>query len=254
MKVYNITFSPTGGTKKVADLFTEAFTQESSAIDLTDNACDFSAFRFQKTDVCIVAVPSYGGRVPEIAVKRLKQMEGNGAKAILIAVYGNRAFEDTLLELRDTLHNAEFHCIAAIGAIAEHSIMHQFAPGRPDANDAKELAEMAEKIRTKCAAENSTEILTVPGNRPYREYGGVPMKPKAGKSCIKCGLCVTKCPVGAIPASNPLLTDKAACISCMRCIAICPNKARKVSKVLLTAGSAKMKDACSDYKKNQLFL
>lgn len=254
MPVYKITFSPTGGTQKVADFFTKAFNKDSIFIDLTDSSFNFSTLCFTNADICIVAVPSYGGRVPEIVVSRLKQMKGNGAKAILISVYGNRAYEDTLLELQDTLHNTNFHCIAAIAAVAEHSIIRQFATGRPDAKDAKELAVFAEKIRHTIEKENISQALTIPGNRPYREFGGVPMKPEAKKGCIKCGLCTTKCPVNAIPADNPLKTDKTKCISCMRCIAICPNKARKVNKLILTVGAQKMKKSCSGYKKNELFL
>lgn len=254
MKVYELVFSPTGGTKKVSGLFTESFCQESVYVDLLRRDRDFSKFSFQEEDICIVSVPSYGGRVPAAAVSRLRQMKGNGARAILIVVYGNRAYDDTFAELRDVLEECGFVCIAAVAAIAEHSIMRQFASGRPDEKDEQELAAFAADIRAKIESGTLTPDLKLPGNRPYREYNGVPMKPRGGKSCVRCGLCAGECPVGAIPADAPSTTDSGKCISCMRCIAICPQKARSVSKVLLAAGSMKLKKECSVPKNNELFL
>ncbi len=254
MSVYNIVFSPTGGTKRVADIFSKSFCLENTHIDLTDRSKDFSSFLFHSEDTCIVSVPSYGGRVPAAAVSRLLQMKGNGAGTILIVVYGNRAYDDTFAELQDVLTVSGFHCIAGIAAVAEHSIMRQFASGRPDQEDEKELAAFAKIIRFKIESSLLFTPLVLPGNRPYREYNGVPMKPQAGKNCTCCGHCSRECPVGAINMANPSEIDTKKCISCMRCITICPQKARSVNKVLLMAGSMKMKKICSVSKKNKLFL
>ncbi len=254
MSVYNLVFSPTGGTGKVADMFAGSFCDESTYIDLTKCDGDYAAYVFQEEDICIVSVPSYGGRVPAIAVSRLRQIRGNGARAVLIVVYGNRAYDDTFAELQDTLTDAGFVCIAAVAAVAEHSIMRQFAAGRPDAQDEKELGDYAAAIRGKIEAGTAFAHLNLPGNRPYREYGGVPMKPQAQKACNGCGICAGECPVSAISAGKPAQTDTGRCISCMRCVAVCPQKARSVNKALLAAGSMKLKKACSEYKRNELFL
>ncbi len=104
---------------------------------------------FNKEDICIIGVPSYGGRVPSIALERIKGLKGNNAKAVLVVSYGNRAYEDTLRELSECVTNGGFCCIAGVAAIAEHSIMHQFATGRPDKEDKEELVQFSRKILDK---------------------------------------------------------------------------------------------------------
>lgn len=137
MSIYAIYFSPTGGTEKIVTFIAEQF-GEYQSIDLCEKTSDLTN-NFSEEDLCIIGVPSFGGRVPAIALERIKALSGNNATAILITVYGNRAYEDTLIELEDTLIEKNFTCQAAIAAIAEHSIMHQFATGRPDQNDLTEL-------------------------------------------------------------------------------------------------------------------
>lgn len=254
MSIYKMVFSPTGGTDQVANLFAQSFGQEVKTIDLTDFATDFDQISFVEDDICVVAVPSFGGRVPKIAAERLEKIKANGAKAILITVYGNRAYDDTLLELKTILTNSKFCCVAAVAAIAEHSIMHQFAQGRPDKKDLEQLSQFAKQIRQHIEENRIPKDLMVPGNNPYREYNGVPIKPETKKNCTKCGLCANKCPVQAIPLNDPLQTDHKKCISCMRCVSICPAHSRKVSKILTTIAANKMKNSCSERKENELFI
>ena len=92
MKLYEITFSPTGGTQKAADLLTETLGGKAVAVDLADSTVDRSALALTSEDVAVIAVPSYGGRVPATAVQRLRAVQGGNARAVLLCVYGNRAY------------------------------------------------------------------------------------------------------------------------------------------------------------------
>ena len=204
-----------------------------------------------KEDLCLVAVPSYGGRIPSVVTDMFRNVKADGTKAILAAVFGNRAIDDTLLELQDVLEASGFVCIAGMEAVAEHSLMHQFGTGRPDQQDEKELLEFAAKIMQNSEAQRAPAF---PGNRPYREYGGVPLKPVANGKCTSCGLCAKECPAGAIPLDNPKMTDKDKCISCMHCVAVCPKKARNYSKLVSFITGLKMKKVCSGRKENKLYL
>lgn len=146
MNIVQIVFSPTGGTQKVADTLTEQLGTTVRHIDLSDAGVDFSSVQLEKDDIAVIAVPSFGGRVPALASGRLSAVHGNQARCVLVGVYGNRAYEDTLTELNDVAVSCGFQTVAAVAAIAEHSIAHQYAAGRPDDQDRKTLHDFAEKI------------------------------------------------------------------------------------------------------------
>ncbi|MEY8338333.1 4Fe-4S binding protein [Lachnospiraceae bacterium 62-35] len=256
MKLYEIIFSPTGGTKRAADFLAAAWECEKEEIDLLSPKEDGSGYSFTCEDICIFAVPAFGGRVPGPVMEKLKKMKGNNACAVLMAVYGNREFEDTLLELKDGAEAAGFSVFAAAAAVAEHSIVRKFAAGRPDEKDREELKEFGRQIQAALMAggEKERAPLQVPGNRPYRKYGGVPLKPEGGKNCMDCSTCAEECPTGAIPRENPRTVNKDLCISCMHCIAVCPKKARGNNKLLVFGTEQKLKEVCSKRKENQLYL
>ena len=251
MRFYNIFFSPTGGTEKVADIVAKGTKLDAEEIDLIKEPDKLMKVNFEKEDLCLVAVPSYGGRIPSVVTDMFRNVRVNGTKAILVAVFGNRAIDDTLLELQDVLEASGFVCIAGMEAVAEHSLMHQFGTGRPDQQDERELLEFAAKILQNSETQRTPAF---PGNRPYREYNGVPLKPVANGKCTSCGLCAKECPADAISLDNPKLTDKDKCISCMHCVAICPKKARNCSKFISMIAGEKMKKVCSGRKENKLYL
>ena len=253
MRIFEIIFSPTGGTQKCADIFAAAFEQEVELIDLSDYSYDFTLSDITEDDICIIAAPAFGGRIPETAATRLKLVKGNGAKAILIAVYGNREFEDCLVELQDIVSENGFVPIAGVGAIAEHSLIRKFGAGRPDANDIEELSTFADKIIEKINS-GKTNAPTLPGNRPYKVFSGSSVRPLTSDSCVKCKLCAWQCPVEAITEDAPHLTDNDKCISCMRCISVCPNAARYLAPETIDAVTQRLSAVASERKSNKLYL
>lgn len=216
MKLYALYFSPTGGTRKVLDIICSAWNCQKEYINLSDISKLNLSITFNEKDICIVSVPSFSGRVPQFIIPILQQLQGNNAKVILITTYGNRAFDDTLLELKDTMEQSSFLCYCAIAAAARHSVMPKYGSGRPDSDDIEELKQFS--IQCCNILKEPFSPLEIPGNRPYRRYVSIPITPKADKHCIDCGLCNRTCPVHAIPDNNYRKCNANICISCLQYI------------------------------------
>lgn len=250
MSTVIIEFSPTGGTEKVARIIADEWGRETTTIDLADSGNDFSASKINENDHVVIALPVYGGSVPQVALDRLTQIDGNGAASVLLCVYGNRAFEHALADMQIAAEACGFRVVAGIAGVAEHSIARQYGAGRPDAADAERLRDFARQI-----AEKGAGLATMPGDASDRSGGASVnlLVPKPGRGCTRCEACVRLCPVGAIdPAS--LKADPRRCIDCMRCVSVCPSNARKPNAMALAAVGAALKKACSQRREPELFL
>ena len=117
MKYYQIVFSPTGGTERVAKAITQNWPQVDT-IDLSAPDTKYADICLESDALAVIAMPSFIGIAPQLALNRLAMIKGNGVKCVIVAVYGNRAYEDTLVQMEDYAQNAGFQVIAAISAVA----------------------------------------------------------------------------------------------------------------------------------------
>ena len=251
MKIHQIIFSPTGGTRRVSEIVCQGMGQETLVTDLCVKAADIQLPNIHEEDLAVIAMPVFAGRVPALALERLQKVNPHGAKGVVIAVYGNRAYDDALLELQDVASAMGFRVIAAIGAVAEHSIIRRYGKGRPDADDEQILRQFGADILSKAVANDCT-LPQVPGHRPYKKGGSVP-QPKGRRGCNRCGVCAKQCPADAVPLSDPKTVDAAKCISCMRCVSVCPTGARSIGAVMNFLATQGLKKVCATRKENELF-
>lgn len=242
---YNINamyFSPTGTTeravKKLADEISLNFNKSNDInyIDFAPLSVRKKAVRFNADDIVIFGVPVYAGRVPNVLLNYINSIKSNGSPAIAVVLYGNRNYDDALIELRDILDSNGFKVIAACAFIGEHSFSEILAEGRPDETDLNTAGSFAKQIYNKIAGQSELSSVPVAGNRPYRPY----YKPKDGKghpvdirkvtprtnsNCIDCKLCAKVCPMGSIDCEN-VSHLSGICIKCGACIKRCPVNAK----------------------------
>jgi len=232
-QVWAVSFSPTGTSRKIVEaIAAEISGGKYNSVDLTPFA-EIKEKRFTAKDFVVIGVPVYAGRVAPLAVKRLKALQGEKTPAVLVVLYGNREYEDALIELRDIAEEASFLPAAASAFIGEHSFSDSDMPiaaGRPDGADLKLAASLGKKVIRKIdklESLDSLSSLNVPGNFPYKDgMGSIPITPKVDLTeCSRCGLCVPNCPGGAIAINDDLVMDVDRCIFCCACIKICQEKA-----------------------------
>lgn len=251
MAAYNIYYSPTGGTKRVADILSGAICDGAKSVDLLKK--DTQGLCFERDDLCIVSVPAFGGRVPDDARKKLLTFKANGAAAVLAAVFGNRAADDTLAELCDIAESVGFRVTAAAEAVAEHSLARMYGKGRPNGQDRAELEAFGKRIAKKLK-EGDCSFVQIQKDRPYKELKTMSMKPLVGDGCVKCNKCVCECPVGAISAEDVRKVDADKCFSCMHCVSTCPTGARGNDPDLAHSLEERLKDRCAEPKANKLYI
>ena len=258
-----IFFSPTGTTKKILhNIASNIPCKNLKTINITNPAIRKQQIKTSNNDLLIVGVPVYMGRVPLLASEFLKTITANNTPVVCIVVYGNRAYDDALLELKNIMENCNCKPIAAAAFIGEHSFSSPELPtahGRPDKNDLKNAVNFGKQIYAKLSTlflSDSLTDLNIPGIYPYQgttQLWDVDFI-AVDDNCTKCGLCLNSCPTAAINPDNYSEINIKKCITCCACIKICPQNSRKILKSKIKTAAERLHNMYSQRKEPELFL
>lgn len=213
-------------------------------------------------NVVVIGAPVHAGRVPALAVERFRALQGRGALAVLVITYGNRHYDDALVELADLSKEFGFVPVAAGAFIGEHSFSTPELPvaaGRPDAADMDKAEAFGRLVAGKIAGlvdASGCAPLAVPGNRPYKDgWNKPPMPPVVDETlCTGCGECADVCPADAIRVSDIAVSDGAKCIVCAACVRACPEHARSFKGTPIAGINQKLNELCSARREPELFV
>jgi len=222
MKVTAVYFSPTDNTRRCVEAMAHALADDARIVNVTTYGSE-PRIAFTPDEWLIVGMPVYGGRIPAVARPRIAKLTGQNTPCIIVATYGNRHYDDALLEMADMLRGQGFRVMGVAAVVGRHTF-GEIQVTRPDADDLAACAGFA--VRTAALPDDAPEA-DVPGNRPYREGGnGGRFRPYRGDGCLGCDRCRLECPVNAI--ADNLRDVRDTCISCFRCIRHCPLGAKQM--------------------------
>jgi ferredoxin len=263
-KAYAIYFSPTGTTQKAVISFTEGLGIPFEKIDLTlpKNRKAFS-HSFDKDEMVVAGFPVYGGRLPKNLDDFFSCLRADSTPAVALVMYGNREYDDALIELKIRLEERGFVVKAGAAFIGEHTFSQNIATGRPDKNDLATAASFGQKA-AELISRNTSGTLTFKGQFPFVAKGFDPSSPGPNPTlfnivttglCRNCGLCAENCPWGAIDADNPGIIDSTKCLRCLRCLKNCPNSAKQVTDERFLAFLPKFETMLTAHRREpELFL
>ncbi len=230
-KISTLFFSPTGTTSKITKQISKAFNLPKSHFNLSLKKLrtKHQNLSFNSDELVIIGVPVYAGRIPAFLEEYFSKIMGNNTPAIFIVVYGNRDYDDALLELKELFEKRGFIGIAAGAFIGEHSYTSRVATNRPDIDDLAKAFIFGKNIKKRLGliSEMDASSLKVKGNYPYKERIAVPLiSPETTEACKSCGICAEVCPTEAISFTDFNTIKAEDCIRCHSCVKNCPEEAK----------------------------
>jgi ferredoxin len=224
MKCTQIYFSPTGTTRKIVEAVSRELCSGNEVVDLTLPESRKQKISIDPENILVVGAPVYSGRIPVFIEDYLKALDIEKHRVVLLTVYGNRAYEDALIEMKDLFESKQCTIIGAGAFVGEHSCHPGVAGGRPDDDDIEKAKAFGKNLLGKLDRLDSVEVS---GKRPYRERkSGKPIGASTYETCIQCQACANNCPMGAISFDDCRVVDEELCIHCFRCVRVCPVEAK----------------------------
>lgn len=255
-------FSPTATTRTVLEEIAKGTGYDMADVyDITLSQAREKIPPKINSSLVVFGAPVYSGRLPSLAADYFKKLSAPGICAVPVVLYGNREYDDALLELKDICVQCGCHPLAAGVFIGEHSFSTNqipIAPSRPDKSDLASAFEFGKKIARlmeSTAKDLSCAAVDVPGNFPYKEPTipkGVPFI-DVTEDCTACGTCVTVCPVDAVDEKEGFCTMDDICIHCCACIKACPESARIMKEGNFKDIAARLNKTCEKRKEPEMF-
>ncbi|MPW26734.1 4Fe-4S dicluster domain-containing protein [Alkalibaculum sp. M08DMB] len=251
-------FSPTDTTKKTIENIAKGIAiNEIIHMDLTDFDMRWKKRKFEADELVIIGMPVYGGRIAPTAKEIFNRTEAKGTPCIAVVVYGNRAYEDALIELKNKSGKSGFKVISAAAFIGEHAWNNEVANARPDEKDEKMQIDFGQKVAGKI--ENISifdEVcIKIPGNDPYKYVKDIHISPETDEEkCVGCGKCQIGCPMKAIDPYDYTRSDNFRCILCFKCIRDCTENARSITVSEFIMQSKLLAAMNQERKKPEIFI
>ncbi len=257
-------YSPTHTTQKIVNEIAAGIGIDPLKImenNLTYPEYTDSLIEVEPEDLVVIGAPVYAGRIASEALKRFSTIKFAGNAVVLVAVYGNRNYDDSLIDLREFARSAGLRPVAAAAFVGEHSYStKQFptAKGRPDTEDKQAARDFGRKIYEKVQSLSPKAAWPepqIPGVFPLPERREIPpsFAETVKENCIECGHCQEVCPTGAVFFKKGYQTTPELCTICCACLKECPRHARVIKSEHVQKFREMLAANCASRRQPEIF-